>query len=465
MHIIITLIFCVVAIFLVKYILNIGTDLHSITLAFISMLLVFISFNYPIKSIIFLIYSMLLSPEISLAEIPGRNVVIRYDDIFLIIIFVSWLVRSSLFKSRAFIIKTPIIIPLVVYTSSYFISTFLGVLRGDIFLKKAFFYVLKYSEYFILYILSVNILYNENNLRKFINHAFIVLFIVIIYSFYYYFNSQGDFIRTTAPFEAPLDKPEESEPASLGGYYLIWSFFIISLLSEIKNLKTRIVFFVIIIALYISFLLTFSRASYYGMLVGFLFFLFFVQKRKLFFIWLTIFSIMFSLFLPGIGKKVRDRIKYTYEGEEAVNPVLTPFGVIMLEDSAYARYKSIENVILNVVPYYPIFGKGVTGIGLGDNQYALLLGESGIVGFLSFFWLIFSVVGLSIKVYHTSKDYYERALGLGVFCSTFALLAQGVGVNTFIIVRIMEPYWFFVALVTVIYLRNKNLITKNDRNN
>lgn len=451
--VVISLFFSLIAVFLVRYLLSLHFSFQNVLLFFVSFLLFFISFNYPINSVYFLIYSMLLSPEIALAEVPGRSVVIRYDDILLIIIFLSWLVKTSLSKDTPFIIKTPIMLPLVIYTSAYFISTFLGIMRGDVLFKKAFFYVLKYSEYFILYIMIVNILYYEKNLTRFIKHALFVLIVVIAYSFYYYHNSYGELVRTTAPFEAPLNKPEESEPASLGGYYLIWSFIILGLISELKNLKGLLFLFVILIAMYFSFILTFSRASYYGALIGFIVFLVFVRRKKLFFVWLFLCGILFSLFLPGLGEKVRHRIKSTYEGREAVNPVPTPFGVIMLEDSAYARYKNLENVILHVIPYYPFFGKGVTGIGLGDNQYALLLGETGIIGFLSFFWLIFSVIFLSFMVYTKSTVSYERALAIGIFSSTFALLAQGVGVNTFIIVRIMEPYWFFNALLTVVYLR------------
>ncbi len=166
-----------------------------------------------------------------------------------------------------------------------------------------------------------------------------------------------------------------------------------------------------------------------------------------------LFVLAFSLHLPDIGEKVKTRIKSTYEGGEARNLVVTPFGVVKLEDSAYARYKSLENVILNVLPEYPFLGKGITGIGLGDNQYSLLLGESGIFGFLLFLWLIYSVLKISLSVYNKSENLYERALGLGVFCATIGFLIQGLGVNTFIIVRIMEPYWFCVALITVSYIR------------
>ncbi|MGC8866666.1 MAG: hypothetical protein ACP5PA_00440 [Elusimicrobiales bacterium] len=397
---------------------------------------------------------MLLSPEIELAEIPGRSVVVRYDDIFLVLIFISWLVRSSISKERSFILKTPLNLPILVYTSIYILSTFLGVIRGDVQWKKAFFYVLKYSEYFMLYFMTVNVLYEEKDIKRIARYGVVVLITVVIYSFYYYHNASGIDIRTTAPFEASVGKPSESEPASLGGYYMIWSFILLGFIAEINSIKKILFTLIILAGMYLSLLLSFSRASYLAAVAGWVVFLIFVDKKRIFFMWLSIFLVVFSMTMPGISEKVKDRIRYTYEGDYATNRVETPFGDIYLEDSAYARYRNLKNVITNVLPSYPLLGKGVTGIGLGDSQYVLLLGEGGILGFLSFFWLIFSVLFVARKVYIISSDPFERAIGIGIFCATIALLVQGWGVNSFIIVRIMEPYWFSVAVLNVAYLKN-----------
>jgi O-antigen ligase len=190
-----------------------------------------------------------------------------------------------------------------------------------------------------------------------------------------------------------------------------------------------------------------------GFIALFLVFVIFVKKRKFFFLMGAFFVFLITFFLPGLGEKVRARIEYTYKGLEAKNIVVTPFGKITLEDSAYQRYQSIERVVLNVLPNHPFLGAGVTGVGLGDNQYSLILGETGIIGFVLFVWLIYSVLNMSFKVYNKSDNLYEKSLAFGVFCSIFAFLVQGLGVNTFIIVRIMEPFWFCVALVSLEYLR------------
>ncbi|HOJ86889.1 MAG TPA: hypothetical protein PLN68_08195 [Elusimicrobiales bacterium] len=444
------LIFVFISILIVKYALNYSP--YKLLMIFLGFLILFITFNYPLKSVVFLIFSMLLSPEIGVGAVSGKAVVVRYDDVLLILIFLVWLIRTALIKREPFLIKTPIQLPLLLYTSVYVISTLLGIIGGRLNWEKAFFYVLKYIEYYMMYFMIVNMLKEEKDYYRYIKYMFYVLLIVIAYSYYYYANATGDLVRTTAPFEAPLGNPKESEPASLGGYYLLAMGVMLALLSEIKGGKFLIVLLSFIF-LYPSFLLTFSRASYMGFITLFLVFVIFVKKRKFFFLMGAFFVFLITFFLPGLGEKVRARIEYTYKGLEAKNIVVTPFGKITLEDSAYQRYQSIERVVLNVLPNHPFLGAGVTGVGLGDNQYSLILGETGIIGFVLFVWLIYSVLNMSFKVYNKSDNLYEKSLAFGVFCSIFAFLVQGLGVNTFIIVRIMEPFWFCVALVSLEYLR------------
>lgn len=450
MQLTLSLIFIFISILIVKYALNYSP--YKLLIIFFSFFILFITFNYPLKSVIFLIFSMLLSPEIAVGAVSGKAVVVRYDDVLLILIFLVWLIRTALIKREPFLIKTPIQLPLLLYTSVYVISTLLGIIGGRLNWEKAFFYVLKYIEYYMMYFMIVNMLKEEKDYYRYIKYMFYVLLIVIAYSYYYYANATGDLVRTTAPFEAPLGNPKESEPASLGGYYLLAMGVMLALLSEIKGGKFLIVLLSFIF-LYPSFLLTFSRASYMGFITLFLVFVIFVKKRKFFFLMGAFFVFLITFFLPGLGEKVRARIEYTYKGLEAKNIVVTPFGKITLEDSAYQRYQSIERVVLNVLPNHPFLGAGVTGVGLGDNQYSLVLGETGIIGFVLFVWLIYSILNMSFKVYNKSDNLYERSVAFGVFCSIFAFLVQGFGVNTFIIVRIMEPFWFCVALVSLEYLR------------
>jgi hypothetical protein len=44
----------------------------------------------------------------------------------------------------------------------------------------------------------------------------------------------------------------------------------------------------------------------------------------------------------------------------------------------------------------------------------------------------------------------DRGVALGFMAGTIGLLAHAIGSNTFIIVRIMEPFWFFAGIVLML---------------
>ncbi|MFQ3675263.1 MAG: hypothetical protein SNJ64_01815, partial [Endomicrobiia bacterium] len=122
-----------------------------------SLIIFFISFFSPDKGLLFLIFSMLLSPEIKLADLPRREVVVRIDDLLIFSVFAGWFAQSVFYKKLEIII-TKLLLPIFVYTFIYFFSTSLAIADGEVLFSKAFFYLLKYVEYFIIYFLATNII-------------------------------------------------------------------------------------------------------------------------------------------------------------------------------------------------------------------------------------------------------------------------------------------------------------------
>ncbi len=410
-----------------------------------------LAFLSPKFSLILLVFSMLLSPEIGFGAVSGsRSAVIRYDDILLVIIFFSWLANTAIFKHKPFITRTPAQIPMLAYAGLAILSTSLGVLRGDINFKVSVFYVLKYVEYFLLYFMIVNILDSKEEIKKYLKYAIFVAVLVTIYAYYYYYSA-GAGARASAPFEAPIGNPEQSEPASLGGYYLLVFGVILAMMTEYSG-SVFVFALLSIIFMFPAFLMTFSRASYIGFVVLVPVLIFISRRRKALMTFIVCAGLMAVAAIPGLSGKVKDRILMTYQGDYATNTVkLGAAGQIKLEDSAAARVGSLNRVIFQKLPQHPIFGCGVTGVGIGDTQYALILGEMGLAGFGVFIWMISVVFLTAKKVYRAYEEPWIKALSLGLMASIIGLLFQALGVNNFIIVRIMEPFWFLTALVMVLH--------------
>ena len=95
-------------------------------------------------------------------------------------------------------------------------------------------------------------------------------------------------------------------------------------------------------------------------------------------------------------------------------------------------------------------GFGVTGVGFVDNQNALVLGEVGIAGMAAYLWVRWRLLAISFHYFMRMDDPLVRGLSLGFFAALVGLLVHSLTGNIFIIVRIMEPFWFLAALMTVL---------------
>jgi O-antigen ligase len=95
----------------------------------------------------------------------------------------------------------------------------------------------------------------------------------------------------------------------------------------------------------------------------------------------------------------------------------------------------------------PIVGRGVTGFRFIDAQYPRLLVESGLLGFAAFSWLVGALLVAVARVYRDADAPMVRGLAGGFLAAIVGILAHGIGANSFIIIRIMEPFWLLAALV------------------
>jgi O-antigen ligase len=92
----------------------------------------------------------------------------------------------------------------------------------------------------------------------------------------------------------------------------------------------------------------------------------------------------------------------------------------------------------------------VTGYGFIDAQYMRVITEAGFLGLIFFFILMGTIFRETYDSLKKAKDPFFKGLSMGFIAGFVGLLFHGLGANTFIIVRIMEPFWFMAALVVMI---------------
>ena len=409
----------------------------------------------PRYAIVLLVFSMMLSPEISLGEVGrGRSLVIRYDDILLVSVALAWVLRAGLVKKDVgFLEVTPVHTPIFFYMCIYIISTGLAQMRGDVQPIKSTFYTLKYIEYFVLFFMTYNVVRTKDEVKFLLRCGLITAAIVTAYA-YWYHASTG--LQASAPFETALGEADKDggEPGSLGGYYLVIFGICMGLLDQGRGswIKTTLPAFLIMLP---SFMYTLSRASLLGFM-GQCGALLVLGRRKLFVAsgLLVLLAAFFSI--DALKNPVSARVAMTTQG--GINRQLHEFRMpvlgysVQLEDSAAQRVQAWQRILFQRLPRHPLIGHGATGIGFEDTQYGLIMGEFGLVGFAVFLWMVFKIFQLALRLYQIGDEPWTRGIGLGLALTLTGLMLQSFTSNTFIIVRIMQPFWFLVALACRLHM-------------
>ncbi len=415
-----------------------GADPSYLTLAlaggFIVSLVTLVNIDI---ALIVLIFSMLFSPEIPVAQLPQRAVVVRLDDIFIIFLFFSWLGKMALNKQLGLFKRTPISRPMSAYVMVYVVTTSLAIFLG---LSKAkfltsFFYLLKYVEYLMLFILVAN---NIKSIRQCKIFTFVLLLSAFIICIYGYVQIQSGVWRVSAPFEGG-----KTEPNTMAGYLVLIMGLAGGLFIHAKTLSIRIILGLFLLFVFPVFLFTLSRGGYISFISMYAIFFFLSKKERILFLYLA-FVLVFTI--PAIlPSKVANRIERTFTGKTTYEIMGEK---LVLDEAAAARIETWKYVF-EMFKKSPLIGHGVAGIDFVDTQYGMVLGEAGVIGVGIFFWLMTALFNNAYRIYKNVKDDYVQGLSLGFVCSLAALLIMGLGANTFIIVRIMEPFWFIAALVLI----------------
>jgi len=411
-----------------------------------------ISFFSPYTGLTFLVFSMLLSPELKVAGVPGRDVVVRIDDLLIFAVFFGWFARS-VFTKKIEVVLTEVLTPMFFYTLVCIISTYFGITSGIVAFKKAFFYILKYTEYFIIYFLTTQIVQTKQQLKNLVIAFLITSVVVNIYGI----SLIGKVPRIYAPFDAPgaeaaLTGGEvgAGEANTYGGYLIIVISLLVSLFcySELPTINFLYLFLILFSLIPLAY--TKSRSSYFGFVPMVLTIIFLTEKKRtLILSGLLLLFALSPIVFPSATATVVDRIKETFVGPSWSEEEAVILGFKVKELSALARVNSWKKAISEFIPKRPILGFGVTGVGLVDSQIPLIIGETGLLGVVAFLWLVFSVFKSSIYTFKTAQDTLLKSISLCVVSSLVGLLFHSVGANTFIIIRIMEPFWFLCGLVSI----------------
>jgi O-antigen ligase len=300
--------------------------------------------------------------------------------------------------------------------------------------EKGLFYVLRYVEYFLLFILVVNHIHSRKQIKFFLTSFFVTCALVSIYGIIQI--PQG--IRVSAPFEG-----QAGEPNTFGGYLLFISCLALGLFLKNVPQRTKLLLLSLLALIFFPFLYTLSRASYVAIIFSFLVFVIMSNRKLVLITTMTAIALLIIVIRP---EAIVSRVEYTFQERQAD---LAKIFNIYLDPSASARIFSWKDSF-EAWKEKPILGRGITGHGFIDGEYIRTIPEIGAIGLLAFLWLLWSIFKHSLRVYKKMDDELYKGLTLGFIAGFIGLAVHAITANTFIILRIMEPFWFITAIIMML---------------
>jgi len=403
-------------------------------------------------SLVFLAAAIALSPSFSAGEIEGGRVLeIRIEDVLIVILGLVW-IASFLISGRKNIKKPPLFLPILAWLGIGFFSLLTNWMFGNIGLSRGFFYFLKEIQFFFLYF------YLFYHIRTFHSSKLIVNFWVFLgvanVSIVLFQLIQGFRFGDYGP-----GLFMERGPLPSGGFFLI---LFVGLFNVLLYYYSHLTIFKIkkgglalcVMAPIIGVIASGSRTAILALVLAVILSLFLYQFKnrglKTFFITLLVFIIIGGTFIGLSG-----RVPYILgiSPERALPSIKVRAGIWEDQLSAFP-----DNL------FHTLFGLGKSVYLTGEeshSQYVRNFIETGVVGSLLFFILIFAIMKKSWYGFSRGKNRLLIGLSAGLLVNTFVMLFISIAGEGFLVVKPNEVYWFFVAItMAVLTISKKKVLPK-----
>ncbi len=417
-----------VALFLGLYVA--GAWCFSVSVAslfWVALVIAFFCLHQTLPALVVLVAAMLFSPEVQVA--PG--VIVRIEDVMTPFIGLGLIARQMVGR-HALVWRRAwpdgfLLAVLAVHAA----SSVAGAWDGRVESTTAVLWNLKVAEMFAIYWITLNLLRSPRDVRLLLGAGCLVFIAVAIYAAMdipvtELYSAQ----RLTMPFE---DTPE---PTTLGGYLTLVSGVVMAIALYETSPRRKALWWTLAAVCVIPVLYTFSRTTYVSYAVV-VFCLGILARR----VWLLVVLALALLVCYAWGPSVViERVASTFD-------VTREHG---LDPSLWERIDVWNKVKFNL-GLYPLLGRGFPQPIL-DSQFARILIESGVLGCLAWLGLLGACARVGVRLFRHTQVPLHKGLALGYLVAVAGILVHATASITFLIVRIMQPFWLLTGIVVFLDL-------------
>lgn len=407
---------------------------------------------FYILIIIFTIVMPIIPSTLNIKSISLAGDTILYFIIlyFLLILIFNKNKRSSLFKDIKTSWKDYINIFMIIWVITMFISAYFAKDK-----LLAFTESIRLSSYVILFFI-LKYYITEDKIYKYILKSYMLTSLIIgLFSIYVTFMGIGSFKVSKFGSEIRISSLLEN-PNNLGMYSVFIIFPIIVLLLKDKNIKNKIIYFILTIMSLVNIIFSYSRNAILGFTFGIIILIVTMGIR---YIYLAGVPVLLTYFIPTLTNRVKD-ISDTSQNLSRIK--IWTIAALMFKDHPIfgvgnGNYPKYYLDYANKVAYIKY---KFTVLIHPHNAFLKAFCELGILGGLSFIGLIISSFITVFKFIKNQSDNFYSWFYKGIFISLFSMAAMNSIDSFFNTPKVIVYYFITIGICEGIRVRQNSMIYK-----
>lgn len=378
-----------------------------------------------------LLFSCIFIPRFSMGSITAYQIDLRVEDLLLILIGIL----TALVVMRKDVTEIPSVERAFI---GFLIAAELSILNGIFFriIDKpllSFLYLVKWVEYFLVFIATLRFAPTQKESEFFLRVFFLLGIVIGLYGYVEHFFPQAKAVYPNyyRLFERP---PFHGDANHMGGLLVLWLGFFTGFFLRTQDPKKRTFLFLALAFVFFPFIWTYSRKSYFAFSGAIFFSFFLAQGSRKKWIFLVSSLVILALFLPT---RLAERLMDLGEAFSSTDP---------FHSSWAGNWVMWKQSLWNFDKFF-LFGSGLGSRHrlFYESQYILILAETGIVGFLAFFFLGISLLKQFFLWIKGKLDYEGQGIALGWLIGFAGFSIHNSSCVTWTVSKAAIPFWFLTA--------------------
>ena len=380
-----------------------------------------------------LLFSCIFVPRLPWGSIASAySLDLRGEDLFLLILGILF---AALTTKKASLPEMPLVEKAFL---GFLLAAEISILNG-LYMRTieypllSLFYLLKWVEYFLVFIITLRFTAGQREAR-FLLQAFFLLGIAL--AVYGYWEHSFPQAKAAYPNYYRLFErfPFHGDANHIGGLLVLWIGFFTGLFLKAKDRSKQALFLAAILFVFFPLIWTYSRKSYFALAGAILFSFFFPGNRKKLLL-LTCLFIILGFLIPT---RLSERLLDVGEAFTSVDPY----------HSSWAGNLSMWRESLWNFQQFFLLGSGLASRHrlFYESQYVLVLAETGLVGFSLFLFLCATLIRQAIALFRLSLSPGENGILLGWVIGFVGILIHNFSCVSWTVAKIAIPFWFLTAV-------------------